>query len=137
MKTIEFMDWLYLSLIGNQLRVSNSFLETWVILSSWKQYQVHLFCVIWILFFILWVRLGYQADNTYSKWGWIRQLHNNLRSAGVQNLFFFVCRNVRLKFILLITFRASDSPDIVSSNMQPKYMPPMNVARVLFSLIPW
>ena len=107
---IEFMDWLNLSLTGNQLRVSNSFLEIWVILSSCRQYWMHLFCVIWILFLIFWVRLGYQADNVQSKWGWIRALHNNLHYT------------ISLEFIWLIPFRAIDSPDIVSSNMQPVYV---------------
>ena len=106
MKTIEFIDWLNLSLTGNQLRVSNSFLEIWVILSSCRQYRMHLFCVIWILLFIFWVRLVYQADEALSMWGWIRALHNNLRRAGVN--FFFLCKNLSLKFILLITFRAID-----------------------------
>ena len=35
---------------------------------------------------------------------------------------FFLSRNLSLEFILLITFRAIDSPDIVSSNIQPKYV---------------
>ena len=63
LKIIEFMDWLNLSLTGNPLRVWNSFLEIWVILSSCRQYQMYLFSVVWILFFIFWVRLGYQADD--------------------------------------------------------------------------
>ena len=82
---------------------------------------MHFFCVIWILFFIFWVRLEHQADDAKSKWGWIRALHNNLRSAGVKNLF-LLYRNLNLEFILLITFRAIDSPDIVSFNIQPKYV---------------
>ena len=45
------------------------------------------------------MRLGYQADD---------ELHYNLRSAGVKNLF-FLCRNLSVEFILLITFRTSDS----------------------------
>ena len=35
---------------------------------------------------------------------------------------FFLCRNLSLAFILLITFSATDSPDIVLSNIQPKYV---------------
>ena len=36
--------------------------------------------------------------------------------------FKFESRNLSLEFILLIIFKAIDSPDTVSSNMQPNYM---------------
>ena len=35
---------------------------------------------------------------------------------------FFLCRNLSLEFILWITFRTTDSADIVSSNMHPNYV---------------
>ena len=103
------MDWLNLSLTGNQLKVSNSFLEIWVILSSYIQYRcfvclatMHLFCVIWILFFFHFVgNIRIPGWQCIMSWGWIRTLHNNLHSTGVKNLF-FLCRILSLEFILSI-----------------------------------
>ena len=47
-------------------------------------------------------------------------LHNKSWSSLVGNLS-FLCRNLSPVFIVLITFRATESPDSVSSNMQPKH----------------
>ena len=47
-------------------------------------------------------------------------MHNKLWSSLVENLS-FLCRNLSPEFTLLITFRAMDSPDSVSSDMQPKH----------------
>ena len=67
LEIVEFIDWLNLSLTGN-LRVSNSFLEIWIILSSCRQYRMHVFFVtcldlFFFFFLIFWVKLGKQADD--------------------------------------------------------------------------
>ena len=105
------------SLTGNQLKVSNSFFKMLVILSSCRQYQMHLFCVIWIYFpFFEWDQDSRLRIELEVKWE-----HNRLFSYGVKNLF-FLCRNLYLELILLITFRDINSSVIFSSNMQTKFV---------------
>ena len=60
------------------------------------------FCVIWIFFFQILILFLF-------------------RSAGVKNLI-FLCENLSLEFIVLITFRAIVTRDIVSCNIRPKYV---------------
>ena len=50
-----------------------------------------------------------------------KSVDNNLHSAGVK-ISFSQVEILILEFILLITFRTIDSPEIVSSNVQPKYV---------------
>ena len=52
---------------------------------------------------------------------WISALQSILRSSGLRNLF-FVWMNFNLPFILLITFNAIGSADIVSSSTHPRYV---------------
>lgn len=98
MNTIEFIYWLNVS-----------FFKIWVILSNCRQYQMHLFFMIWI--FIFWVMLEYNR--------------------------FFVALGLKVCFPMeknksrvnvLITFRAVESPGIVSSNRQNLSMLSLNVA---------
>ena len=48
-------------------------------------------------------------------------LHNNRRSSGVKYRF-FLYKNFNVWFIFLMVFNAIDSPDIVSSSKQPRYV---------------
>ena len=52
----------------------------------------------------------------------IEQEHYIITCVALDLKIFFLCRNLSLEFILLITFRVIDSSDIVSSNIQPKYV---------------
>ena len=61
-KAMEFKHRLYLSLMGNQLTVSNSLQDTCGVLIDFSQKRLHLFCEGWILFFRFLERLGYHAE---------------------------------------------------------------------------
>ena len=62
LKTIEFTQRLYLSLMGNQLIISNSFWDVSDILSNCRQKEMHLFCEVWVLLFSFLKRLGFCAE---------------------------------------------------------------------------
>ena len=59
LKVLEQNYWLNLSKIGSQLSFSKSFIPVWLLLSSWRQYLIHLF---WTVCSLLWnflFRFGY------------------------------------------------------------------------------
>ena len=60
------------------------------------------------------------ANQQLAKWQLYIALHNKLWSSLVENLS-VLCKNLSPKFILLVTFRAMESPDSISSDMQPKH----------------
>ena len=66
------LHWSILLLEGNQFINLNSFPDIRCILSNFRQKSKHLFFIICIFFFVLTWKLGYQAGQTYSKYGWIR-----------------------------------------------------------------
>ena len=59
---MAFMHWWTLLLTGNQLIDSNSLLDMWCLLSSFRQNRIHLFCAICIFFFSFSLRLGYHKE---------------------------------------------------------------------------
>ena len=106
------------SFTGSQ--VSNSFCLTWALLFKFRQNRMHLFWSICNFEFNLLFTLGYQAEQAWWKWGYVRELQNNLQRGGDKNLF-VLYRNLSLLLIFFITFKTIDSPKRVSSNEQPRY----------------
>ena len=51
-----------LSFVSSQFNFLNSSKPTWDLLSSFKQYRIHLFCEIWIFFSSLLLSEGYHAE---------------------------------------------------------------------------
>lgn len=78
---------------------------------------MYLFCVIWKLLFqrLDDVRTSLKIGSSNEVW---KVLHDSLRSAAVSSLS-FLCKNLGMELILLITFRDTDSCDSLSSNIQP------------------
>ena len=94
----------------------------WLLLSSCRQYLIHLLWIVCNLLFSFLFRFGYQAEQAWSKCGWIKALHKICLRYGVKYLLNILCRNLSLLLILFITFKAIASPDKVSSNSQPEYV---------------
>ena len=59
LKTIELMHWLNLSVMGNQFRVYEVYVSSY--LTAGKK-PMHLFWGVWILFFNFLVKLVYQTE---------------------------------------------------------------------------
>ena len=76
------------------------------------------FCEVRVIFFRFLERVGYHAEQALSKWGYIKALHSKRHRLGV-NTYFFRCKNFNLALPLLITIWGIDSPDLVSSSIQP------------------
>ena len=66
------------------------------------------------------VRLVYQVEYAYLKWGYIIALQSSRVSAGVKKTL-FTAKNLSLLLILFTMLRVMTSPDIVSSNKHPRY----------------
>ena len=122
LKALEQRCCLNFSETGSQLIFSKSFTPMWLLLSSWRQYLIHLFWIVCNLLFSFLFRFGYQAEQAWSKCGWIKALHKICLRYGVKYLLNILCRNLSLLLILFITFKAIASPDKVSSNSQPEYV---------------
>ena len=63
---------LNLYVMGSQFKCSNFLWDICFNLSNCRQKLMHLFWVVWILYFNFFVRFGYQAEHAWSKWDCIR-----------------------------------------------------------------
>ena len=56
-KALEQMHWLNLSETGSQFICSNSFIPMWLLLFSWRQNLIHMFCIVWQFAFKFFVQV--------------------------------------------------------------------------------
>ena len=125
-----------LSFVGSQFIFLNSLALICCLELSFKQKRTHLFWVTCNFFLIFWLIKGYQEIQAYSKCGWIKELHSNLRNFGFRNSF-CLCKKCNFVLIFVRDFIAIDSPRKLLLRQQPRYSTMRYCFIVLFLTTKW
>ena len=105
---IELIIYSKQSFTGSQSFFSNSICPIWALLFKFKHNCMYLFWSICNFKFSILLKLGYQAEQVYSKWGCIRELKSNLQDR-VETRTCFLYRNLSLLLTFFETFKARKS----------------------------